>query len=67
MTEEVKGGNEMSIAIALIVLATAVNGLLAGGSLDAPLVKLPARRQVGPLAYAAFARGNDLGDGLSVK
>lgn len=29
-------------------------------------MKLPARRRVGVVAYAAFARGNDLGNGLVV-
>jgi hypothetical protein len=56
----------MTVVSVLILLATAINGLLAGGSLDTALVKLPARRRIGPLAYATFARGNDLGNGLVV-
>ena len=30
---------------------------------DTTLVKLPARKRIGALAYAIFARGNDLGNG----
>ena len=54
----------MSLVVFLIALATAVNGLLSGLNMDTALVKLPARRRIGAVAYAAFARGNDLGNGL---
>jgi len=50
----------------LTVLAAAANGLLAGLSLEVALVKLPARRRIGSVAYAAFARGADLGNGRVV-
>jgi hypothetical protein len=56
----------MNLLIALLALATAVNGLLAGLNVDTALVKLPARRRIGAVAYATFARGNDLGNGLFV-
>ncbi len=56
----------MSLTFFLMILATALNGLLAGASLDTALVKLPTRRRIGALAYATFARGNDLGNGLVV-
>lgn len=56
----------MTLLVALIVAATALNGLLAGLSFDGVLVKLPARRRIGAVAYATFARGNDLGNGLWV-
>jgi len=56
----------MNLLIALLALATAVNGLLAGLNVDTALVKLPARRRIGAVAYATFARGNDLGNGLVV-
>ena len=56
----------MSLGVFLIALATAVNGLLAGLNTDTALVKLPARRCIGAVAYATFARGNDLGNGLVV-
>jgi len=56
----------MSLVVFLIALATAGNGLLSGLNVDTALVKLPARRRIGALAYATFARGNDLGNGLVV-
>lgn len=56
----------MMLAVFLLALATAVNGLLAGLNMDTALVKLPARKRIGVIAYAAFARGNDLGNGLIV-
>jgi hypothetical protein len=49
-----------------MALAIFTNGLLAGTSFDTSLVKLPARRKIGNVAYAAFARGNDLGRGVIV-
>ena len=52
--------------MALIVAATAINGLLSGISFDGALVKLPTRRRIGAAVYATFARGNDLGNGLWV-
>jgi hypothetical protein len=54
----------MSLVVAFTALATAINGLLAGLNVDTALVKLPARRRIGASAYATFARGNDLGNGL---
>jgi hypothetical protein len=56
----------MSLAVFMIALATAINGRLSGLNTDTALVKLPARRRIGAVAYAAFARGNDLGNGLVV-
>ena len=56
----------MTLLIALLALATAVNGGLSGLNVDTALVKLPARRRIGAVAYATFARGNDLGNGLVV-
>ena len=56
----------MNLVISLLALATAINGLLAGLNVDTALVKLPARRRIGVVAYATFARGNDLGNGLVV-
>jgi hypothetical protein len=49
-----------------MIIATAMNGLLSGLNVDTALVKLPARRRIGAVAYATFARGNDLGNGLVV-
>lgn len=56
----------MNLMLFLLMLATATNGLLAGLNVDTALVKLPARRRIGAVAYATFARGNDLGNGLVV-
>jgi hypothetical protein len=56
----------VSVALWLLVLAVGFNGLLAGASLDGAAVKLPTRRRIGSVAYANFARGNDLGNGLVV-
>jgi hypothetical protein len=56
----------MTPLVALIVLATALNGILGGFSSEGVLVKLPTRRRIGAVAYAAFARGSDLGNGLWV-
>ena len=56
----------MTPLLALIIAATAFNGLLGGISFDGALVKLPARHRIGAVAYATFARGNDLGNGLWV-
>lgn len=56
----------MSLVLLLLGIATAINGLLAGLNVDTALVKLPTRRRIGAVAYAIFARGNDLGNGLLV-
>lgn len=56
----------MNLVLLLLGIATAINGLLAGLNVDTALVKLPARRRIGAIAYATFARGNDLGNGLLV-
>jgi hypothetical protein len=56
----------MSPVVFTVAIATAINGLLAGLNLDTALVKLPARQRIGAAAYATFARGNDLGNGLLV-
>jgi hypothetical protein len=54
----------MTLLLALIVVATALNGLLGGLSFEMAVVKLPTRRRIGAVAYATFARGSDLGNGL---
>lgn len=50
----------------LLTLAVIESGILAGVSFDVALVKLPTRKRIGPVAYAQFARGNDLGNGKVV-
>jgi hypothetical protein len=54
------------IALWLLAVAVTVNGLLAGASFDVATVKLPTRKRIGAVAYANFARGNDLGNGLVI-
>ncbi len=56
----------MTLSGTLTLLAAAANGLLAGLSLEVALVKLPSRHRIGPVAYAAFAREADLGNGRVV-
>jgi len=47
-----------------IVAALAGNGILSGLSLDKVIVQLPARRRIGSISYAAYARAADLGHGV---
>jgi hypothetical protein len=54
----------IDLIVILMLAATAFTGLLAGASLDKSLVQLPARRRLGAIAFAAFSRANDLGNGL---
>jgi hypothetical protein len=56
----------MNIVFWQMILAVIENGFLAGVSFDVALVKLPTRKRIGPVAYAQFARGNDLGNGRVV-
>lgn len=49
-----------------VVTAVVVHGLVAGISFDVATVKLPTRKRIGAIAYAQFARGNDLGNGIVV-
>jgi hypothetical protein len=56
----------MDGVVAGVALAALVaDGLLAGLSLDKVIVQLPARRQMGAVAYAAYARSADLGNGIA--
>jgi hypothetical protein len=45
--------------------ALAADGILAGLSLDKVIVQLPARRRMGVVGYAAYARSADLGNGVA--
>lgn len=56
----------MDVLVWLIVANVIVNGIIAGLSFDVALVKLPTRKRIGSVAYANFARGNDLGNGVIV-
>lgn len=56
----------MNLITELLAVATIEAGILAGVSFDVALVKLPTRKRIGSVAYAQFARGNDLGNGKVV-
>jgi hypothetical protein len=48
----------------LLGLATAVDGLLAGASLDQSIKQLPARHRIGMRAFSAYSRASDQAVGL---
>ena len=48
----------------LLIAATVLSGLLAGGNVDRAFVAMPAWEQVGAPAWAEFSRHADLGNGL---
>jgi len=48
----------------LFVVVLFADGILAGLSVDKVIVQLPARRRLGVVVYAAYARAADLGGGL---
>lgn len=56
----------MNMLFWLVVAAVVVHGLVAGISFDVATVKLPTRKRIGVIAYARFARGNDMGNGIVV-
>jgi hypothetical protein len=56
----------MNVLFWLVVTAVVVHGLVAGISFDVATVKLPTRKRIGAIAYARFARGNDMGNGIVV-
>jgi hypothetical protein len=53
-----------SLALVLILAATAADGLLAGASMDQSIKQLPARHKIGPVAYSEYSRASDLGPGI---
>jgi hypothetical protein len=48
----------------LVIAATALEGLLAGASLDQSIKQLPARRRIGVIAFSAYSRAADMGTGI---
>jgi hypothetical protein len=56
----------MKAILWLVAISAVVHGILAGLSFDVAAVKLPTRKRIGAVAYANFARGNDLGNGRIV-
>src|SRR5881296_2492090 len=65
-TAACRGGMKIpsSLEWGLLVAATVLNGILAGGSLIKSVVELPARRTIGLPAMAAFHRAADLRTGF---
>jgi len=51
--------------VGLIALATALDGLLAGASLDQSIKQLPARHRIGVLAFSAYSRASDQANGIA--
>jgi hypothetical protein len=49
----------------LIFSAVITNGLLAGASLDQSIKQLPARHRIGVIAFSAYSRVADLGNGIA--
>lgn len=56
----------MNTVFWLVVMNVVVHGVIAGVSFDVATVKLPTRKRIGVIAYAQFARGNDMGNGIVV-
>jgi hypothetical protein len=48
----------------VVMLAAALNGLLAGASLDQSIKQLPSRHRTGLTIYASYVRGADLASGV---
>ncbi len=49
-----------SVAFALIVVATAADGMVLGASLDQSIKQLPSRHAVGLIAYSVYSRVADI-------
>jgi hypothetical protein len=47
----------------LLGIATTVNGLLAGASLDQSIEQLPARHRIGMRAYRAYSQASHMANG----
>jgi hypothetical protein len=52
------------LTLLLIVLATALNGIAVGASLDQAIKQLPTRHRIGVVAYSTYSRAADLGNGI---
>jgi hypothetical protein len=48
----------------LVIIATALNGVLVGASLDQSIKQLPARHKIGVRAYSVYSQASDLGNGI---
>ena len=54
----------LDTTLLLMLTATAANGILAGASLDQSIKQLPARHRMGMVAFSAYSRAADLGNGV---
>jgi hypothetical protein len=54
----------MTLATSALMAATVSSALACGATLDQTFKQLPARRQIGATAYAAYVRAADLRNGL---
>lgn len=54
----------IDLTFTLLIAATAATALLAGASLDQSIKQLPARHRIGVVAYSAYSRASDLGNGI---
>lgn len=52
------------LTMALTIGAAALDGILAGASLDQSIKQLPARHRMGVVAFSAYSRAADLGNGI---
>jgi hypothetical protein len=52
------------LTFVLLLAATAATGVLAGASLDQSIKQLPARHRIGMVAFSAYSRAADLGNGI---
>lgn len=52
------------ITLILIILATALNGIVAGASLDQAIKQLPTRHRIGVIPYSTYSQNADLGNGI---
>lgn len=52
------------LTLALALAATALDGVLCGASLDQSIKQLPARHRMGAVAFSAYSRAADLGNGI---
>jgi hypothetical protein len=53
-----------TFTLVITLTATALDGLLAGASLDQSIKQLPARHRMGAIAFSAYSRAADLGNGI---
>ncbi len=54
------------MAFLFIIIATIIDGLFAGIAVQKVFVELPARRKIGAVAFAQYARASNMGNGLYI-